>query len=277
MKEELERRYYNLKDRDLRKNGVFICEGRNLVLRLINSSWKIESVLCAPRFYSEFRKATRDICPIIELSNEEIYHIAGYKFHRGVMACGIRPIIPSIDELPTNLPHARTIVILPNLANQENVGGIIRSADALGADAVVLGNRCADPLGRKALKAAMGSTFSIPVFSCTEPRDVLPVLKKAEFTITGAIASGSAVPLPEFLCPRDRKTALCIGGEALGLPESWAAICDQIITIPMRPGVDSLNASVSAGIILYALCSNSGCPATCAHRHLNSHFPGFLV
>lgn len=243
-------RYYGLKDRELQRDGVFICEGRTLVRRLLVSDYKTESVLCAPRFLDEFRRAAAGRFPVLSLSEEDISAIAGFPFHRGVLACGLRRPIPAVDKLPENLPGARRAVILADLTGLENVGGIIRSAAALGMDAVILGGRCADPFGRKALKASMGTVFKVPLFRCILPAD-LTRLAEAGWSIIGSVTSPEAIPVNEFLPPP--KTALLLGGEALGLSSGWIESCDSLITIPMKPGIDSLNVSTAAGILMYAI------------------------
>lgn len=241
-------RYNNLRDRELRQAGVFICEGRTLVHRLISSDFEIESILCTNRFADEIRTAAAGQCPVLVQSETMITDIVGFKFHRGVLACGKRKPIPPIEELPQRLPQTRTVVILPDLISQENVGGIIRSAVALGTEVVILGSRCSDPFGRKALKVSMGTVFNIPLFHSSVPAK-LNTLKDAGYTIVGTVPSQEATPVNEFLCPP--KTAILIGGEASGLSPEWKNQCDMSITIPMRTEIDSLNASVAAGIVLF--------------------------
>ena len=248
--EDLESRYRSLKDRDLRGEGVFICEGRNLVLRLLESDWEAESVLCAPRFAGQIREAAAGRCPVIEKEEGELSGITGFPFHRGVLACGVRRPIPPVSDLSHHVPDARTVVVLPDLANQENIGGIIRSAHAFGVDAVVLGGSCGDPFGRKALKTSMGSTLRVPLYSLTGP-GALKALEVAGFTIAGMVTAQAAVLLQEFRKPA--KTAVLIGGEAAGLSEEWQEACDILVTIPMNAGIDSLNAAVAAGIVLYTI------------------------
>lgn len=241
-------RYKDVRDRDLRKEKVFICEGRTLVHRLITSDYEIESILCTSRFADEFRTAAAGQCPVLVQDETVITNIVGFKFHRGVLACGRRKPIPFIEELPQLLPQNRSIVVLPDLTSQENVGGIIRSAAALGTEVVILGSRCSDPFGRKALKVSMGTVFNLSLFHSSVPTD-MKTLKDAGYTVVGTIPSQEAIPVNKFLCPP--KTAVLIGGEASGLSPEWKDQCDLFVTIPMRPGIDSLNASVAAGIVLF--------------------------
>lgn len=243
--------YSNVRDRDLKREGVLIAEGRHLVGRLMDSGLEVLSILCSERMSDEFRDRARGRCPIHVLDNDEIQRLAGFPFHRGIMAAATRPVIIPIERFLSENAACRNLVICPRLSGDENLGSIIRTSAALGTDAVVIGPQSCDPLSRKALKASMGAAFSIPIITMDEGERSFALLKRHGFTIYGASTGGASISL-HAVRPSERR-AVVFGNEAEGLPDSIASQCDEIIHVPMHNNTDSLNVAVAAGIILYAL------------------------
>ena len=97
--------------------------------------------------------------PCYVVSEDLAEQVTGFHVHRGALASLERPPLPSVDEV---LAGARTVVVLEDVVDHTNVGAILRSAAALGVDAVLLSPRCADPLYRRAIKVAMGAVFTMP-------------------------------------------------------------------------------------------------------------------
>jgi tRNA G18 (ribose-2'-O)-methylase SpoU len=255
--------YRDLRDRDLRREGLLVAEGRWLVERLLASGWEVLSVLCAPRFAGHFRALAAGRCPVLTADEERLARVAGFPFHRGVLAAARRPRFPSLADWLASGASARggsaaggTLVLCPRLTGEYNLGSIVRSAAALGADALAVGPSCCDPLSRRALKVSMGAAFRLPLLGLEEEVADLERLRAAGFRIAGASPAPEALPLASWR--RDGPVALVLGEEAEGLPAPWAGACDVLLRIPMRAGTDSLNVSVAAGILLYALCRPGG-------------------
>ncbi len=249
--------YHDLPDRDLRREGLLVAEGRWLVERLLASGWEVLSVLCAPRFAGHFRELASGRCPVLTANQERLAQVAGFPFHRGVLAAARRPKFPSLAAWLSDAGSAAraggTLVLCPRLTGEYNLGSIVRSAAALGADALAVGPSCCDPLSRRALKVSMGAAFRLPLLALADEEAAdLARLRAAGWRIAGASPAARAVPLASWR--REGPVALVLGEEAEGLPEPWAGGCDVLLRIPMRPGVDSLNVSVAAGILLHALC-----------------------
>jgi tRNA G18 (ribose-2'-O)-methylase SpoU len=252
--------FRDLRDRDLRREGLLIAEGRWLVERLLASGWEVLSVLCAPRFAGHFRELAAGRCPVLTADEERLAELAGFPFHRGVLAAARRPRFPSlaawlsgeIPVRPAGAPSgAATLLLCPRLTGEYNLGSIVRSAAALGAEALAVGPSCCDPLSRRALKVSMGAAFRLPLLTLEEESADLQRLRAAGYRIAGASPAPEALPLASWR--REGPVALVLGEEAEGLPEPWARGCDLLLRIPMRAGVDSLNVSVAAGILLHAL------------------------
>jgi len=133
-------------------------------------------------------------------------------------------------------------VYLHGVSDPGNVGAIVRTAAALVGGSVVLGPDCADPYGPRAVRASMGAVFSEPLVrgaleTTPEPRAAL-------------VAHGG-----ETLERLSGMTTLCLGAEREGLPGEVLEACDAVVTIPVRPGVESLNVTAAAAIALQRIAS----------------------
>lgn len=138
-----------------------------------------------------------------------------------------------------------------------NVGAIMRAAAGLGADAVLLSPRCADPLYRRSVKVSMGAVFALPWTRVEVWYEALPRLRAAGFRTVALTLAADAVDLadvPAAVHPRGR-TALVLGSEGPGLSRRWQATADVRARIPMRAGIDSLNVASAAAVACYALWS----------------------
>lgn len=243
--------YENLRDRDLRREGLFIVEGRFLVERLLASSWQVASVLCSERMAPAIEKLVAGRVPFYCLPDRKIERIAGFPFHRGVLAAGIRHSLSDTEKFLYQFPDAGKVVVCPDITGAENMGGILRSAAALGVDAVIVGKRCCDPLGRKSLKVSMGAPFRISLVEMKDETGDVEMLRAAGFHVVGTVLNADAQDIKNF--DEDEKIALVFGNEADGLSPGWERACDSLVTLPMKRGTDSLNVSVAAGIFIYEL------------------------
>jgi 23S rRNA (guanosine2251-2'-O)-methyltransferase len=172
--------------------------------------------------------------------------------HQGV-AASIHPLQPmALAELLERLTSkaAPLLLVLDSIQDPHNLGAIIRSAAAAGADGIILPKDRSAPLSGTTLKASAGTLAFAPLCQVTNLAQTLKELKKKGFWLYGA-AGGGGQPLYEtaFSGP----LCLVIGGEGKGLRPLVAEQCDQLLAIPMAPGVESLNASVAAGVILFEM------------------------
>lgn len=246
--------YRNLRDRTLRGEGLFVAEGRLVVRRLLESDYTCESVFVAEQHAAEFAPLLGPGVPCYVGSEALLAQVVGFRFHLGVLAAGRRCPLPRPAELRDRLDCSGPLrlVVCPAVTNPDNLGLIFRSAAALGIQAVVLGQRCCDPLSRRSLRVSMGGVLKLPLARAAQLGAELPELKsRFGLSFVGAVASGPAEPLPKFRWPE--RAALLVGNEYYGLERQWLECCDHLVTIPMRPGVDSLNLGVAAGIFLYEM------------------------
>lgn len=272
--------YRNLKDKELARQGDrFIAEGELVMRRLLVSSYHAESVLLAERRLAELGPLVQAPTALYVVSDTLIHEVVGYRFHSGVLACGVRPASPTLDEVMlaatgqggAMLADANAVgaacataadagagsaadrivlVVCPEIANTENLGSMIRLSAGFGATAMVLGELCCDPFYRQSVRVSMGSVFTLPIVRSKDLRAAMLAMRERwGIERVATVLDPSAEPLNE-VTPGAR-TALLFGNEAQGLGPEWIDLCDRKVTIPMKLGTDSLNVAVSAGIILY--------------------------
>lgn len=165
--------------------------------------------------------------------------------HQGIVAYGAARQYAEIGDLS---PTARLVVVLDGIEDPHNLGAIIRTAHAAGADAVVSPERRAAGLTETVAKAAAGALEHLQVIRVTNINRLLEDLKSRGFWIYGLDERGREVYSDvDYAQP----TALVLGGEGHGLHEQVRKHCDFVIRIPMAGAISSLNVSVAAGIVLF--------------------------
>lgn len=148
---------------------------------------------------------------------------------------------------PETLEH---VLILEHVQDPGNVGTVIRTANALGIDAVLLTGACASPFGAKSARAAMGALFRQTVLELPLPR-LLELLREQKLPLYGAALSKRAEDVRTMPLKR---CAVAVGSEGQGLSKELLSACDGEVIIPMRPGSESLNAGVAAAILMWEMC-----------------------
>jgi tRNA G18 (ribose-2'-O)-methylase SpoU len=246
--------YRNVPDPDLlRARGIFIAEGRLVVRRLLETPrFRTRSVLLthAARAGLADMLNRRPDLPVYVVTQETMNEITGFNIHRGCLAIGERP--PALQW--TGLVQgASLVVVLERVSNADNVGGIFRSAAAFGADAVLIGPACTDPLYRKAIRTSMGAALRMPFAAMPDWPDDLTRLRAEGFRLLALTPSDRATPLRDSV--PTGKVALLVGHEGEGLSRDVLAAADVCARVPMAAGVDSLNVSTAASIALYELAS----------------------
>ena len=151
---------------------------------------------------------------------------------------------------------ARHVAVLEDLVDVTNVGALFRSAAALGADAVLLSPRCADPLVRRAVRVSMGTVFRVPWarFDARDwPTAALSGLRGRGFDVMAMALVEGAVPLDDASLLSSERRALVFGTEGTGLARRTIEACDRSVVIPMGRGVDSLNVAASSAVAFWQL------------------------
>jgi len=250
--------YRDLTDRHLAVvSDRFIAEGELVVRRLLQSGLRVESLLLGDQRAERVMEDVPEDLPVYRLPDESVRQIVGFKFHAGVLACAHRPPNPSLEHLmPADRDaQPRTYIVLPELCGMDNVGLIIRSAAALGADAVIVGERCCEPYYRRVARVSMGAVFDVPIRRSDDlASDLDQMAATWGVQRVATVLRDDAVALGEYQRPRDPdRVAIVLGAEFEGLDDTWLSRCDVGLTIPMSRGVDSLNVAVAAGIMMHTV------------------------
>lgn len=243
--------FRDVRDAARRQGGHFLAEGLLLLEMLVahRARHRIRAVLVSERM-AERAAALLVAAPGVTLHvapGALLERIVGFPMHRGVLASADRP---APREPATLLARARVVVVLEGLVNHDNVGGIFRTAAALGADAILLDPTTCDPLYRKALRVSMGAVLALPWARVPSAAAALRELSAADFT-TVALSPGGDSDLRQV--PPPERLALALGTEGPGLSPAALSACSTRAAIPMRPGIDSLNAATAAAVALWAL------------------------
>ncbi len=183
---------------------------------------------------------------------QKLRQIAGTSSHQGVAAlCSVRPYF-TVERFFSFISEIRSpLVLLPaSIEDPGNLGAIIRSAAALGADALLLERKHTAPLNAAAAKSSAGAVEQIPVVRPKNLESVVARCKMEGFSVIGAeIRNGLKPAEVSFSGP----VLLVLGGEHRGIPPYLSKLCDRFVSIPMSEKAHSLNVSVTAGVLLYEI------------------------
>jgi len=250
------RDYIALTDVSLRRltepqDGLYIAESTKVIERALAAGHRPRSVLVQQKWLGELEPLLVGLdIPVFLASQEVLGQITGFVMHRGALASMHRPVLPAPAEL---LANARRVVVLEDIVDHTNVGAIFRAVAGLGADAVLVTPRCADPLYRRSVRVSMGAVLQIPWTRLPEWPDAASQLHDAGFTIAALALDERAVTLDTFAAAPPERIALLLGTEGDGLSNAAIEGSDVVVTIPMARDVDSLNVAAASAVALWAL------------------------
>lgn len=266
--------YRNVKDAELlARRGRFIVEGRgNLRVLLERSDHRPESILLGETAFAalrpELERCAGDV-PVFVAKQAVLDGIVGFKIHRGALAaCRRKPALDAdalagavlersgagASPFGAGRPGAGArVVVLEAVRDADNVGGIFRSAWALGASAVFACPRSCDPLYRKAIRTSMGGSLCVPFARVDGLPDFLGRLRGLGFSVLAFDPKEPAEALDATTAPPSGPLALLFGTEGEGLSAAALGAADRRVRIAMEPGVDSLNVATAAAIGLFAM------------------------
>lgn len=242
--------YRDIADDRLRDGShAFAVETREVVRRLLRERrFRLRSLLATGPALATLADVLDPATAVYVASHEVIRAVVGLNFHRGCMGIAERGTPLGLDDVLAGAP--RTVVVCERLSNPDNVGGVFRNAMAFGAGAVVLSPGSADPLYRKVVRVSIGGSASVPFAERVEWPAALERLRRAGYTIV-ALTTRDGTDVARLALPS--RLALLVGSEGHGLTDAALAHADVRATVPMAPGVDSLNAVVACGIALSRL------------------------
>ena len=234
----------------LRTRELFVAEGRFVVERLLSlSAYEIQSVNVTPPAFEALRPRLESLsCDVFICDPEQLRDLTGFDFHRGCLALARRP-----DPHPLEALFAATrLIALEGIGNPDNVGGIFRTAKALGAGGMVLDPTSGDPFYRKAIRTSMGAVLLLPWRRVDRWLDDLHRFRAAGFKLVALTPASTAASLHEFasVTSSSDRLLLLLGAEGSGLTPAALEIADIRVRIPLDTSVDSLNVVVAASIAL---------------------------
>jgi TrmH family RNA methyltransferase len=226
------------KSRERRASGLFLAEGPREVERALAAGLAVQATYLAPDLLPAWPH------PAEEVSARVLARMSYRAEPEGVLA---------VVEAPTRtLPENPTLVLVAvGIEKPGNLGAIARTADAAGADALLVADAQADPWNPNAIRSSTAAVFTLPVVEATlDDVRALPLRRVA--AVVGAERRHTEADLTQ-------PVALLVGPEATGLDEAWRALADETVAIPMRGRtVDSLNAATAAAILLYEAVRQRG-------------------
>ena len=240
------------------EKGIFIAESPTVIGLALENGCQPLSLLMERRFIdgkaSEIIRRCGEI-PVYTGERELLAGLTGYELTRGVLCAMRRPQPARFEALCTG---ARRVAVLESIVDATNVGAIIRSAAALGIDAVLLTPNCCDPLNRRAVRVSMGTVFQIPWAYIGQnagewPHPGIDRLREMGFRTAAMALREDAAPIDDPRLAAEEKLAIVLGTEGTGLARTTIADCDYTVRIPMQHGVDSLNVAAASAVAFWQL------------------------
>jgi len=226
-----------------------IVYGRNVLDEILKVKYPVK------RIYLKAENRTQELIgieksiqkhgyPFSYVSKKRLAELCGEEKNQGV-AIDLSFSYSDLDEINTEF-----VVLLDHIIDPHNLGAIIRTSAAAGAGAVVITTNRSAQITPAVVKVSAGTVFRIPIVRVTNLSRSIDRLKSRGYWVYGADPRGENVFESSFISP----TAVVFGSESKGLSRLVKEKCDQLVSVPMKLGVDSLNVAVSSGIILFEVC-----------------------
>lgn len=234
-----------------------IIAGRNPVMEAIRSGRSIESILIAKGERSGsvvaiVAKAKQKNIPVKDVDQKKLDFLAKGVNHQGIVAqCAVKEYssLEDVFALAEERNESPFVIVLDKIEDPHNLGAIIRTAECAGAHGVIIPERRSAGLSYTVEKTSAGALEYMPVVRVKNISSVIQKLKDRGIWVYGADMDGQSYKKTNF----DGPVALVIGNEGKGISPLVAKDCDVIVSLPMKGKINSLNASVAAGILMYEI------------------------
>jgi TrmH family RNA methyltransferase len=239
---------HHKKGRD--KNNAFLTEGFILIKEAISAGLEIEQIffrgaLAPDEAGEDIRRDMPGSADMLALTEEIFDEIADTVTPQRVMAVVKKP---SAEDAKKTLASNSSVLVLDRIQDPGNVGTLIRTAFASGIGTVLCVKGTADAYALKVVRSAAGALFQIPVAQTGSAAETVAELARTGYSLKALHMIGEKAYSDADLSGR---VAIVVGSEGGGLSEDFIAAADEIISIPMRAGAESLNAAIAAGIVMY--------------------------
>ena len=240
------------------QGGLFIAEGVTVIGHALDAGYRIASLLMERRHIAGKAAGLIARCgdvPVYTADSRTLEQLTGFALTRGVLAAFYRSELPTLAQVCAD---AQRVAVLEGLNDPTNVGAVMRSAAALGMDAVLLTPNCCDPLHRRAVRVSMGTVFQVPWTRFGQraqdwPEAGMTLLREMGFATVAMALSEDSVEIDDPCLAREERLAVILGAEGDGLAKTTIARCDYTARIPMLHGVDSLNVAAASAVAFWQL------------------------
>lgn len=236
-----------------RESGLFAIEGARLCGDALRSGVALHTVLYTASALAVYGSVVEPLLAsaenVVEISPELSRYMADTMNPQGVF-CIAKMLDNSLIIDKINI--IGTYSALEDIQDPGNMGTVIRTAEALGLDGILLSDGCCDVYNPKVLRASMGGVFRMPLMRVGDMAQAVTALQEKGLTAFACVVDATATPITE--AGMGQGSVALIGNEGNGLRPDTVAACQQRVTIPMAGRAESLNASMAAGIILWEMC-----------------------
>ncbi len=235
------------KSKTRRENGLFVVEGRREIEHCLECGYEPDTVFFCPEILSELPSGL-DKARVFNLSPAVYAKVAYREGTEGIIA-EMKSKALGLDTLEKLLEKKENplVMVLESVEKPGNLGAVLRSADAAGADAVLVCDPLTDLYNPNLIRASIGAVFTVPVVACSSDETIAWLQSKGFSILTAQLQDSSLY----YECDMKAATAIVMGTESTGLSDRWREAATAHIRIPMLGRLDSLNVSVSAAILLF--------------------------
>lgn len=235
-----------------REQAIFVAEGEKVVRRLLESHFGVVSALMPEKWLAELEpllKRRLENVKVFLAEKKLLETLTGFSMYQGLLAVGKIPAQIPLEKILAMAPRPHFLAAVDSLSNAENLGALVRNCAAFETQALIVGETCASPFLRRAVRSSMGTVFQLPIVETSNLADCLSVLRERRIR---CIAAHPHVEGRMF-SDADFSSDCCIlfGSEGHGISPRVLDLCDDAVAIPMPPTVDSLNVSSAAAVFLY--------------------------
>ena len=225
-----------------KKAGMYLLEGEHLVEEAIKEKAPIELIVVSSNRREDYQY-------LLEQTEINVLVVSQEVFQKLSMTETTQGILAAVNiENQAEPPCSGRIIVLDTVQDPGNLGTIVRTADAAGFDAVVLGAGTVDLYNDKVIRSMQGSHFHIPVFQA-DLREYLPVLKKQRVEV--AVTALHRDSKDYSILQGKSDVAIVVGNEGQGVSSEVIDLADIVVTIPMFGKAESLNVAIASALLMY--------------------------
>ncbi|MCK9407906.1 MAG: RNA methyltransferase [Bacteroidetes bacterium] len=236
------------------QQGIFVAEGEKVIVRLLESSLTVLSILLSQDWFDKHHsliESNRNGI-IVYLGEKKLLEtIVGHELHQSIMGLGTVPDQLHAGYLTERQNKRSLYVLVDGITNAENMGVIVRNCVCFNVDALLVLPSSCDPYLRRSVRNSMGNIFQLPVIYIRNTTEEIRLLQESGIRFIAAHPHSSSVKIQQS--KKAEKCCIVLGAEGHGISSEVLGLCDEFVTIPMRPGVDSLNVASASAVLLWEL------------------------